>query len=394
MSLQHIPIETISESDLQRLVPDEVSESKHLDYKRDLCLATDEQKREFLSDVTALANTDGGDLLYGMREEDGIAKELVGLKKFNADASLGTIENLLRDFVQPRLKGHRPWVLKLENGNHALILRVPRSFTAPHMVFHKGVVRFCGRNSNGKYDLDVQELRSAFVDNEAVGERLKSFRFDRINRILSGDVPRPLYGDPLIVLHVFPLQGAVSNFQVDQESLVKLSRRDVFYEFNFDGIRTEHIDSYDKTLDYTQVWRNGFVEVVNAKFLHPDYRDPQYGKGGRGHIPNILWENLMIKYYEDVSKSMSVLGCTQPYIVSLSLLNVRGYDMFVGLGREGDRSHPIDQDHLLTREILVDSVDKPADQILKPLFDQIWNACGYPGSQGYNSDGTRKPNRY
>ncbi|MCC5848348.1 MAG: ATP-binding protein [Verrucomicrobia bacterium] len=394
MSLQHIPIISISESDLLRLINDQVPESKHLDYKRDFCLVTDEQKREFLCDVTAMANTDGGDLLYGMREDAGIAKELVGLKNFIADSSLGTIENLLRDFVQPRLKGHRPRVVDLKNGNHALILRVPRSFTAPHMVFHKGLTRFCGRNSNGKYDLDVQELRSAFVDNEAMGERLKTFRLDRISRLISGDAPRPMYGDPLIVLHVLMLQGAISNYQVDHDKLVKLSRHDVFYEFNFDGIRNERIDSQDKTLGYTQVYRNGFFEVVNAKFLHPDYLDPRYSKNGRGYIMNILWENMMIQYYEQIAKLLAVLQCSPPYAVSLSLLNVRGYAMFVGNGCEGDRSHPIDQDHLLTREILVDSEERLADQVLKPLFDQIWNACGYPGSEGYNPDGTRKSNRY
>ena len=99
MSLQHLKFETISEGDLNRLVADGVGESKIFEYKEALVVTTDDQKREFLSDMTALANTDGGDLVLGMKEADGVAVELVGLKNLNPDEAIGRIENLLRDSI-------------------------------------------------------------------------------------------------------------------------------------------------------------------------------------------------------------------------------------------------------------------------------------------------------
>ena len=77
MSLQYLNFEAIVESDLARLIVDGVGESKTLEYKEALTLVTDEQKREFLSDITALANTEGGDLVLGMKADKGVAAELV-----------------------------------------------------------------------------------------------------------------------------------------------------------------------------------------------------------------------------------------------------------------------------------------------------------------------------
>ena len=85
MSLEHLTLKDVDEKALDALVESGVAESRTLEFKQDLQVATDEQKQEFLSDVTALANTDGGDIVFGIRAEKGVAKELVGLKNFVPD---------------------------------------------------------------------------------------------------------------------------------------------------------------------------------------------------------------------------------------------------------------------------------------------------------------------
>ena len=189
MSTQHIPIDNITEADLSRLVEERISESKTLEFKEAIEVATDFQKQEFLSDVTALANSDGGDILLGIRATDGIATALIGLRKCVPDSLINQLENLLRDSVQPRLAGVGMIAVTLSNGNPVLVLRIPRSWTAPHMVRHGGVTRFCGRNSGGKYDLDVHQVRAAFLASEGIADRLKNFRLERVNRLISGTVP-------------------------------------------------------------------------------------------------------------------------------------------------------------------------------------------------------------
>jgi len=44
-----------------------------------------------------------------------------------------------------------------------ILVRIPQSFASPHMVKFQNTSRFFCRNSAGKYQLDVQEIRNAFL---------------------------------------------------------------------------------------------------------------------------------------------------------------------------------------------------------------------------------------
>jgi predicted HTH transcriptional regulator len=56
--------------DLERLIKDEVKESLTLDYKRSDALAKEDRKRdELCKDVTAFANSAGGQLVFGIEED-------------------------------------------------------------------------------------------------------------------------------------------------------------------------------------------------------------------------------------------------------------------------------------------------------------------------------------
>ncbi len=74
--LSAISIAELSEAHIVRLIADSVAESRDLDYNRSPYGDDREAKREFLKDVTALANTFNGHLIIGMAEVDGIASGL------------------------------------------------------------------------------------------------------------------------------------------------------------------------------------------------------------------------------------------------------------------------------------------------------------------------------
>ena len=399
MSLQHLKLNALTEGDLQRLVNDAVPESKTLEYKAALEYATDDQKRELLSDITALANGEGGDIIYGIKADKGVAVALVGLKNLVPDDAQGKIENLLRDFVQPRILGFEMRAILLANKTHVLILRAPRSFAAPHMVRHQGITRFCGRNSNGKYELDVQELRSAFVANETYADRLKSFRLNRVNKLLSGEAPIAMHGEHLLVLHILPVSGARLDMRLDNAELGRLKDKGTpkpmgcsgwGASFNFDGLLVSSEKNDRKCYSYIQILRNGFLEAVDSITLDPQ---PLTRNGEPARIiPSIAWEKNILDVFPRYLNALIELGAPLPFAVSLSLLNVKGFSMYVGPGY-GHRTQPIDRDNLLTEEILIESLPARADAILRPLFDQIWNACGWYGSINYNEAGEWREHR-
>jgi hypothetical protein len=85
------------------------------------------------------------------------------------------------------------------------------------------------------------------------------------------------------------------------------------------------------------------------------------------------------------------IGIAPPVVLMISLLNVKGATIYVD--RFSTDQDKVDRDHLLTSEVIVESFDSDLDQLLKPAFDAVWNACGYPGSMSYGNDGKRKSPR-
>jgi hypothetical protein len=55
--------------------------------------------------------------------------------------------------------------------------------------------------------------------------------------------------------------------------------------------------------------------------------------------------------------------------------------------------HEVDRDYLLIPEILVESYDTPASEILRPAFDAVWQACGFPRSLNYDEQGNWQERR-
>jgi hypothetical protein len=396
MSLKHLSLDSVTEEHLQHLVNERIPESKNIEYKQSIQYVTDDQKRELLSDLTAFANTDGGDLVFGIAESDGSAGELIGLKNLNPDDAVGKIENLLRDFVQPRIIGVHMKAIVLSSGNHALIVRIPRSFSAPHMVNHRGVSRFCGRNANGKYDLDVHELRLGFNAGEAYAERLRSFRLDRINRLVSGEAPVQLSGRHLLVLHILPLDSVRREGRLQTEELSQANQEYKLkpmnssgwgYSFNFEGLLVKSNAGDRKASSYVQLFRKGFIEIVEAELLEP--RQVRHDGPKAKIIPSNYWEQKILEAFPGYLKALDSIGIPLPYAISLSLLNVRGFRLYLSAAYtvHYDDSE-INHEHLLTEEVLMESKDEPVDKLLRPLFDQVWNACGRAGSLSYDQEGT------
>src|SRR5260370_35384994 len=74
MALFDKPLAQIDEHDLLRLISDKAAESKTHDYKRDLVAQADGDKKEFLYDASSFANTQGGNLIFGVAEAKGVPR--------------------------------------------------------------------------------------------------------------------------------------------------------------------------------------------------------------------------------------------------------------------------------------------------------------------------------
>jgi len=363
-----------SEADLRSLVNNQVAEGKSIEYKLMLPGASVEDKTEFLGDVSSFANTVGGNIVYGMLEEAGIAKQLRGLKIKDPDAEILRLENMIRDGVEPRLPGVSIRSLPLQASAVAIVIWIPRSWSAPHRV--KLNSRFYARSSAGKYPLDVAELRTAFTVSETVTERIRNFRADRLLRISSGETPVPMTEGGKIVLHIIPLDTfqMPANFNLaaltkDLGRLIPRNYPSAAHRFNFDGLLIYRARP-GPTYSYVQVFRNGSIEFVDV-LVTPD--DPVIPVG---------YERELLSNLPRFVSNQKELGVDPPLFIMLSLLGVKNCTM--PLRWSFEERHPIGRDNLVIPEVMVENFEFDQAELMRPLFDTVWNAAGFPRSMNYD----------
>ena len=73
------PLERITEQTLEELRANPVREKNTIDYKSATYGNNRQQHIEFLADVSSFANTNGGDLVIGVQELDGMPTAIPGI---------------------------------------------------------------------------------------------------------------------------------------------------------------------------------------------------------------------------------------------------------------------------------------------------------------------------
>ena len=132
----------------------------------------------FLAAVSAFANASGVYLLIGVEEDGGRPTGLPGVEIRDIDAERLRFEQILANGLEPKLPRTELHQVNVAEGRYVIVVRVPRSWVAPHRVRKND--KFYGRHSAGRSPLDVGELRVAFTLSESVAERIRNFRAGRI----------------------------------------------------------------------------------------------------------------------------------------------------------------------------------------------------------------------
>jgi predicted HTH transcriptional regulator len=158
MALTNIPIEEITEDHFQRLIAAQAAESLHVEHKRETYGTNDDQRREFLADVSSFANSAGGDLVIGMTAAKGIPTQVHPFEG-DADAERLRLEQMARDGLYPRITNLQTRAVPLSEGGFVVVVRVTKSYNPPHRIIFKNTARFWARSSAGKYEPNVEELR-------------------------------------------------------------------------------------------------------------------------------------------------------------------------------------------------------------------------------------------
>lgn len=366
------------------------SEGQHLDFKRELPTNWDQEaKKRFMADVVAFANGGGGDLVYGVEEGPGaVAGSLVPQVFDNVDVQIRRVQEFLLDLAEPRLPGVQVVAVPLSVGSvhgHAIIIRVPQSWSAPHRS--KANLHFYVRDGVRNRQLDIPEVRALFLRSDNQAERMRNFRAARLAKIVTGQMPVPIGEGPKLIVHAVPTQAALGQAFIDPLPYFRGERRLPVLglnsvsrvQLNLDGAFGPILAGGQRPPGYTQHFRDGHFEAVVELRTLSDTRHPAF--------VGVAHERYIVKYLSSVREEVTAFGVSNEVAVFLSLVGanqaVYAQPSHVGHGRE---EQPFDRSDLLLPDVLL-AVDVSVEQGVRPMFDLLAQAAGYEKSPSYGRDG-------
>jgi Putative DNA-binding domain len=124
-------------ADLDRLIAQDIQESLTLDYKDSAALGkTSPQRNELCKDVSAFANSAGGQIIYGVQENGHHPARVQDIDAINsADLPREWIEQVIDSNVRPRIKDLHIRPIDVAPGRVAYVITIPQAMAhAPHMA--------------------------------------------------------------------------------------------------------------------------------------------------------------------------------------------------------------------------------------------------------------------
>jgi hypothetical protein len=381
----------VNEDDLRKLLESGVEEHKHLDYKAELYSNNDAGQKDFLIDICAFANAEGGILLLGvpeMRESLGgqptgapDPSKLEGIESPNPESVLLGYDSRVVTGIEERLALESS-AIKLGNGKYVFAIRVPNSLNKPHCVRRDDRRYFPSRRDRHIYYMEVQEIKELVMRIASRQEQAEQLLKEAFKEI------RPQTDLPYLIIGTIPVFCASFLVDLKDQKILDAMRRfdlvdDATYgncSFSFEGLE-RRAGVHDAV---AQLRRTGLV---------------RYSQQIKGHVVDgvrafypVSVDIQLRKFVNKVSVLYRVAGLSGPFLLGM-LLNtaspVKGLypdsvvpqaTVFRGAIQPGLHSFPT--------MVVYDLSD--ADSIIRPFCDQVHQGFGEQSSPKFDSDGKWK----
>ncbi|MCH9032307.1 MAG: ATP-binding protein [candidate division Zixibacteria bacterium] len=378
-------IDNVSESDILSLVEQKVSESVNLDYKQELPGRSDKDKKELLADVSSFANKSGGVIVFGISEKrdtsgkhTGIPKAVVGLKNYSENEQQ-RIEQTITSGLEPKLANCTFKSIKVRN-KVTLLVGIPRSLAAPHMISFNRSGKFFIRNNSGKDQMNVDQIRESFLQTNEWRNQAKRFREIRIEQILKHDHVPGLRSTPSLVLHLLPLGDSrtdlsLNSFQSLLDTLSPPYVDSMRSRYNLDGYLL--YQSSPNPISYVHFFRNLGIEVFDSS---AGTFQVKFKK--KILISGIRMQKIILSYFSRSLEIVRKLNVEPPFVLFISLLGVKDCYLCANanlVNYEGDlvTDRRIDRENVLVPPLmLTDWPDKDLHS-LESTLDILWQAANF-----------------
>lgn len=256
----------INESEMYR-------ENEYLDYKKNFafleCVDKDikkKKKMEFCNDVCAFANSEDGYLFFGIEEERGEPKALIGIEISDGDTDRFELDRRNElSWIQPIVPVIKFKFIPIEEKKYIVVLYVEKGVYSPYVCRKPNeAYSFYVRNGNRKRIMDYREVELMFKFANSLSSAIKEFVEERIE-ILRHYNLQDTYIETkgIAVLHIVP-----DNFQRTTE-ISKMFRKEK-----------------DENVSFSRIF-NGFCYGRSMPFVDGlMYNNVEYNNGIRVRIYN------------------------------------------------------------------------------------------------------------
>jgi hypothetical protein len=376
----------VTEADLRQVLAAGTEEHKHLDYKAELYGGNDAGQKDFLVDVCAFANAEGGILLLGVPElrdaETGKPTGVPDLGNFhgietpNPESVLIAYDAKVVSCIEERISLETRSI-RLANGRHVLAIRVPNSLNKPHCVRRDEKRYFPSRRDRHIYYMDVQEIKDLAIRTASRREQAERLLQDALAESSPEENAFPYLAfasipvfskDFLVDLRDQNVVEAMRRFELTNGAYGNVS-------FTFKGIERR-----GQRQAVAQLHRNGLVRFSQQV---PHNVLPN---GAANFFP-VAIDLLLRKFVAKASAVYQAAGVTGPFVLSLALRTrgqaVASYPDFAGLPDPRGSLEP--GKYAFPTVEAYDFAD--FDAIMRPLCDQVHQGFGEAASPKFDVDG-------
>lgn len=386
------PLDQIGPEDLQRLVDNRAKEGTTLEFKTELGPGGLDG---YVQHVCSFANTEGGDLIYGIQEDDHVAVAVCGLPSEGLEVLLQKMEHAARDGLDQRLSmsALRIRPVDISNDRVVIVVRIARSLRGPHKVDRGKENRFFGRSTVGKVPMSASQIISHVEESASWRDGTDAWRRHRVGKLEGGLAEVKLPSLPEghhahVYVHVVPVGGVravdVADSAVEAQLVEIGTPRATRAATAAPALLGLYVceGPSDLVRSYAYWLEDGRVELGAVVRV----RDPNLP-----HSASIDGENLECGLYRSVGaafQGLNALDIPPPYLVYVTLAGGAGLNIsYSGVSVPGDEAvRKLNGDIFLPGHLIDSTEDVDLWELLRPMLNRLARSSGYRQSRFFNSN--------
>ncbi|MFX1396843.1 MAG: helix-turn-helix domain-containing protein [Promethearchaeota archaeon] len=235
----------INQEFLKNLILDGIEESIHLEYKREL----GNNNAEIAKDISSFANSDGGNIIYGIVEDN---HKPTKIKPLDPKDTRETIDNIALTGIDPPLNIRIfPIDVNVDgNEGQVFVLYIPRKY--PYLHYTKKNKRYYKRANNSSIPMERYEIEEAFKikieKSQKIADHIKIIESEFKN------LPAIKHSELIFKFTISPINFSTPLFEINEDMdkfLMKqqLTKTPIENEFVF-PIQSSYDKPFSRAEDY------------------------------------------------------------------------------------------------------------------------------------------------